>query len=170
MFTTPRWHSTAECDDKYDDDKNIQFHPNLINHKYIDNKLIYKETKNDTDNIQQDNLSDLVDKLTRWTNQQEQYCQQYQAKINKLNKELQELQKEIDSMGLKNITDKLSKAEPSSEPTITCKICMDNQSNMVLVPCGHVMCSGCINRLSKEHMKQCPMCNAEILKCMDIYL
>jgi len=43
------------------------------------------------------------------------------------------------------------------EKDTECRICMGWQKDVVLVPCGHCMCSRCANRIQK-----CPMCRARI--------
>ncbi len=40
-----------------------------------------------------------------------------------------------------------------------CCVCVDLESTMVFVPCGHLcMCSGCVGRLGDDYKKRCPMC------------
>lgn len=40
-----------------------------------------------------------------------------------------------------------------------CCICMDNESNMIFVPCGHLcICMICADTIRNQHNTRCPMC------------
>ena len=46
-----------------------------------------------------------------------------------------------------------------------CKICLKNDANIVIIPCGHIItCNNCIMSLTK-----CPICRHEILTCVKSY-
>ena len=47
-----------------------------------------------------------------------------------------------------------------------CKICMLNNVNLVIIPCGHTICSEC----SKSCQTECPMCRVSIQSKMKIYI
>ena len=49
--------------------------------------------------------------------------------------------------------------------SVECCICMDEECNIVMVPCGHLcMCSGC----SEEYQPpKCPMCRANVVIRID---
>lgn len=44
-----------------------------------------------------------------------------------------------------------------------CQICRDNQHNMAIVPCGHVICSGCYNRIAYSSDARCPFCRTPMV-------
>lgn len=51
---------------------------------------------------------------------------------------------------------------------LTCSICMSNYVNVVLIPCGHLLCSECAIRIQNDH-KQCPQCRKPIKEINDIF-
>ncbi|VEN42494.1 unnamed protein product [Callosobruchus maculatus] len=49
---------------------------------------------------------------------------------------------------------------------LTCKICMDNQIDVVFLPCAHVVaCTSCAARVDK-----CPLCRSEFTQAQKLYL
>lgn len=50
----------------------------------------------------------------------------------------------------------------------TCNICFDNEHEVVLIPCGHLLCSGCCEEYVKSK-KKCPFCNKSNISCIKIY-
>jgi len=48
---------------------------------------------------------------------------------------------------------------------LECSICMDNISDNILLPCGHLFCSNCLNQL-----KECPTCRIHILSKRRLYI
>lgn len=46
-----------------------------------------------------------------------------------------------------------------------CRICYEAEVNVVLVPCGHIMCATCADKVS-----QCPYCNAPFYSRQTMYL
>ena len=50
----------------------------------------------------------------------------------------------------------------------TCKICLNNQQNHVIIPCGHLICSDCVKSLD-QHQKKCPICRGRFTKHINIY-
>ncbi len=51
----------------------------------------------------------------------------------------------------------------------TCAICMTNELNTALVPCGHVFCGDCCNR-ENSVSKKCPTCRANVDKTVKLFL
>jgi hypothetical protein len=49
--------------------------------------------------------------------------------------------------------------------TLECPICMDNICDNVLLPCGHLFCSNCLNQFT-----QCPTCRIHILSKRKLYI
>ena len=49
--------------------------------------------------------------------------------------------------------------------TLECSICMDNVCDNILLPCGHLFCSICL-----DHFKQCPTCRIHILSKRKLYI
>ena len=45
-----------------------------------------------------------------------------------------------------------------------CKICMDKQNEVMLIPCGHCFCSNC-----STNMSNCPICRSNIINTNQIY-
>ncbi|CAH2319014.1 E3 ubiquitin- ligase CBL [Pelobates cultripes] len=49
-----------------------------------------------------------------------------------------------------------------------CKICADNEKNVRLQPCGHLMCDQCLSAWQKSDGLTCPFCRCEIKGKEDI--
>lgn len=49
--------------------------------------------------------------------------------------------------------------------TLECSICMDNICDNILLPCGHLFCSTCL-----DQFKQCPTCRIHILSKRKLYI
>ena len=49
--------------------------------------------------------------------------------------------------------------------SLECSICMDNISDNILLPCGHLFCSNCLNQFT-----QCPTCRVHILSRRKLYI
>lgn len=50
---------------------------------------------------------------------------------------------------------------------LNCKICLNNQCNMVFIPCGHIVtCSDCYNNLREN---KCPVCMHNIENKQDLF-
>ncbi len=43
-----------------------------------------------------------------------------------------------------------------------CSICEDSENNIHLIPCGHMMCYGCLVSLVHDNKLNCPYCNQRI--------
>ena len=53
--------------------------------------------------------------------------------------------------------------EFKNEGSDLCCICLDNNVNSVLVPCGHLtLCYGCAELHSKEKQNRCPICRSKV--------
>lgn len=54
-----------------------------------------------------------------------------------------------------------------SEDKKVCCICMSNEPDTVLDPCGHTVCLECFNKLKT---KNCPYCREPIQKPIKLYI
>jgi hypothetical protein len=60
--------------------------------------------------------------------------------------------------------------EKSKLIKIICTICMENQPDWVVVPCGHsISCNSCYSD-TKDNITECPTCRGKISSCMRIHL
>ena len=64
-------------------------------------------------------------------------------------------------------TNKVEKAIFADNESNECKICMERQKKVVLVPCGHTMCDVCARKLKKG---ECPTCRSKISDTQKFYL
>jgi len=48
--------------------------------------------------------------------------------------------------------------------TLTCCVCADSELNTALVPCGHLLCWDCAQRLT-----ECPLCRTEVTARQRVY-
>ncbi|TMW63551.1 hypothetical protein Poli38472_002492 [Pythium oligandrum] len=46
-----------------------------------------------------------------------------------------------------------------AQDSLICAICLENNVDRVLIPCGHIYCSGCVSRLPRQ---TCPICRENI--------
>ena len=78
---------------------------------------------------------------------------------------LQDLQEEADS--LQNTTDPkvLEERLRNIHEAMQCKVCMDALLDTALLPCGHLVCGTCADR-----METCPQCRAAIEQRLRVYL
>ena len=58
-----------------------------------------------------------------------------------------------------------SVVDPSSSRDLLCKVCLVNEQNVALLPCGHVFCAECTPRFGEF----CPLCRASIQEELRIY-
>jgi hypothetical protein len=76
--------------------------------------------------------------------------------------------------GMKNeitIKDKEIEILKSNVSKYECIICMDNNKNIILQPCGHlVYCNDCYNNYyNMQKFMTCPICRNEIYNIIKIY-
>lgn len=81
------------------------------------------------------------------------------------------------SIGTKTILDQkkfdsqrkiISKLEEELEDSQTCSICFVEKKNTALIPCGHLLCAGCTNKIWNS--RKCPFCNQMIRDSQKIFL
>jgi len=48
----------------------------------------------------------------------------------------------------------------------TCPVCMDRLSDVCIDPCGHIMCTACLQRMNES---RCPGCRVEIQKTLRMF-
>ena len=65
------------------------------------------------------------------------------------------------------LTNKEEKSLSTDNESNECKICMEKQKNVVLVPCGHTMCDGCAQKFQKG---QCPTCRTRVSSTQKFFL
>ena len=115
----------------------------------------------------------------------EQIKNKNELELNKIKKVMMENKKELDlSRGVMHELKKLSihnlhelesnllsslqnvqKAIASQyENKYDCRVCMTNEKDTVLIPCGHFLCSQCVSKVP-----ECPMCRAQIDKTVKLY-
>lgn len=82
-------------------------------------------------------------------------------------KKLEDLCNETQNLSgyLENVKEEFLEKCRKNSNTICC-ICMENIVNLVLVPCGHVMCSNCF----KSYNIECYKCRNRIVSCQKVYL
>lgn len=45
-----------------------------------------------------------------------------------------------------------------------CRICLSNEVDMTVVPCGHVLCRRCVSEVSR-----CPFCRLQVTRTIKIF-
>ena len=55
--------------------------------------------------------------------------------------------------------------EASSSMPVDCPICFEQPRDTLLMPCGHLLCKGC-----SEKMGACPICRAEVRETHRVFL
>jgi hypothetical protein len=69
---------------------------------------------------------------------------------------------------IKMYTEKKNDIDIDDDDSTICVICMDNEREIALTPCGHrCLCPGCAERLEKP---RCPICQAEVVSKIKIFL
>ncbi len=72
----------------------------------------------------------------------------------------------VTNLLLNSIEDEQSEKKP------ICSICLDDDANAAIVPCGHS--NFCYECISSHHInsqnKECPICRAEIMMVIKLYL
>ncbi len=61
------------------------------------------------------------------------------------------------------------KIEDETQQNNDCSICMENENNIHLIPCGHKMCYSCLVSLAVDNKLECPYCNQRIIGRIPIY-
>ena len=74
--------------------------------------------------------------------------------------------KDIDVDTIENMLTCKSYSDFKSEK-MTCNICFENQVDIAINPCGHVMCGGCYTQL--VHKKKCPLCSKDSVSMLKLY-
>lgn len=71
---------------------------------------------------------------------------------------------------LKNREDDIELPENYSENSELCCVCMANQKNTVIYPCGHrALCNACAKDVKSRASKRCPLCRTQIKDIITIY-
>ena len=65
------------------------------------------------------------------------------------------------------IVEKPNKTQTVGERDGECNICMDARMSVVLIPCGHALCSGCGDRMLRENC--CCFCKQSISRLQKLY-
>ncbi len=66
--------------------------------------------------------------------------------------------KECDEIFRKNASNKKKDNEGYGDNGDICPICFDKERTMMCLPCKHLLCEGCINKI-----KKCAICRKNIL-------
>ena len=71
------------------------------------------------------------------------------------------------------ISQTMSPVEAPSQPLTVCPVWLSNQAVTAIVPCGHCVCSACVNALMQLHVihgaiHSCPVCRGAIRDHMRI--
>ncbi|KAH7692178.1 sacsin protein [Dioscorea alata] len=61
-------------------------------------------------------------------------------------------------------SDASSKEADVAKAAWVCRVCLNNEVNVTIVPCGHVLCQRCSAAVSR-----CPFCRAQVSKIMKIF-
>eukprot|EP01121_Diplochlamys_sp_Union-15-3_P019423 TRINITY_DN7319_c0_g1_i1.p1 TRINITY_DN7319_c0_g1~~TRINITY_DN7319_c0_g1_i1.p1 ORF type:complete len:267 (-),score=17.28 TRINITY_DN7319_c0_g1_i1:3-803(-) len=93
----------------------------------------------------------LLDKLTN-------ELSAYNKQINIVRNSLIKLKEEIEN------TDSALKTDSGVS---LCKICYNDQISAALVPCGHIYCANCTQKICRENV--CPICRSSINKKIEIF-
>ncbi len=63
--------------------------------------------------------------------------------------------------------------QPEPEPHGQCRVCMDRHANVAYIPCGHVFCDVCIQRIEqyrgRNDARVCSVCRQPIQNTLDFY-
>lgn len=78
---------------------------------------------------------------------------------------LHELQKEADALHDTTDPKVLQEKLRHIQDAMQCKVCMDASLNTALLPCGHLVCGMCADRLDS-----CPQCRSVIEQRLKVYL
>ncbi|OWZ18889.1 hypothetical protein PHMEG_0006950 [Phytophthora megakarya] len=56
--------------------------------------------------------------------------------------------------------DKVIREKKEVQDSLVCAVCLENQVNRVLIPCGHIYCASCVEQLPRP---SCPICRQNIV-------
>ena len=91
------------------------------------------------------------------------------TKSTEVESELDEVQVNLDTLQLKKLLEKTQQSLAETKKSLEdrkCKVCLDNNSNVVFDPCGHLaVCNNCVPALNK-----CPICRAKVTKAIKAYM
>ena len=76
----------------------------------------------------------------------------------KSKKNLEKNKKECDEIFRKNASNKKKDNEGYGDNGDICPICFDKERTIMILPCKHLLCEGCINKINK-----CPICRKNVL-------
>lgn len=65
---------------------------------------------------------------------------------------------------LQEKADVAAKEADTAKAAWLCRVCLSNEVNLTIVPCGHVLCSRCSSAVAK-----CPFCRVHVTKTVKIY-
>ncbi|XP_017042148.1 E3 ubiquitin-protein ligase RNF4-like [Drosophila ficusphila] len=74
----------------------------------------------------------------------------------------------IDLTGPEESEDEKEKDESQDEPYL-CPICVDRPEDPVSTHCGHVFCNECM-KSALRHSASCPLCKAQVLSTIRLYV
>lgn len=141
---------------------------------FYDNELLLKETIN---KINEDNINKDL-KIKKLSDSSNNNPEQINLLKKKIEKEMENsLEKDILLDTITNENNAQSSTIKSLETRITnleceyqCKICMSKNSNIIVMPCGHLaMCNTCEIRCRRQTNQRCPMCRKVYHELIRIY-
>ncbi|KAK1930915.1 Sacsin [Phytophthora citrophthora] len=56
--------------------------------------------------------------------------------------------------------DSVLREKKEAQDSLVCAVCLENQVNRVLIPCGHIYCASCVQQLPRP---SCPICRQNIV-------
>ncbi|KAK1360684.1 hypothetical protein POM88_045158 [Heracleum sosnowskyi] len=64
----------------------------------------------------------------------------------------------------RDYNEKKSPSSATEEDWVECRVCLTNEVDIVIIPCGHVLCRRCSSAIT-----QCPFCRLQVSKTVKIY-
>lgn len=116
-------------------------------------------------------LFDLEDRFRTGVNVYlERYSRQKQELLTRLNAELATIQQELDLVNQVNNALPADAAAVAAAPSMKCPICMNNDLNRCLIPCGHTLCSTCAETLTLRGHAVCYLCRTPVERTVPFFL
>ena len=96
------------------------------------------------------------------TEEKQQYIEYLNKLIENLNRQCIIIQNQISVLH--------NKLKIKTDNNLLCSICMENQVNTAIIPCGHTFCSKCLSENSVNNFNKCSLCRNNILHFFKIYI
>lgn len=114
-------------------------------------------------------LHDLEDRFRTGIHQYlEHFIRQKQVLLDQWTAELTTIEQEL---GLVTQVNQVLPGNPTAEgPPMKCPICMDHDLNRCLIPCGHTLCSECVETLIRQGHPLCHLCRTPVERSIPFFL